>query len=132
MLGIGHFETNLPGNMKGAMADTAASPNDPIFINHHAMVDCVLEEWLQRNEEAEYPAGVPDSLRGHQGDNYIVPFFPLYRHSDMFETADSFGYSCDLDGGMTTRGAGTTWVLQAPASSCVLPAAILLNLLLAL
>ena len=119
--------------MKGVMADTAASPNDPIFINHHAMVDCILEEWLQRHQDAEYPADVPDSLKGHRRDDYIVHFFPLYKHSDMFKTADNFGYSCNLDDSeMPSQGtgAGASWILQAPVSSWILPAAILWNMLL--
>ena len=145
--------------MKGVMADTAASPNDPIFISHHAMVDCILEKWLQSHRNAVYPTGVPIT-QGHRGNDYIVPFFPLYTHNDMFETASSFGYSCNLDDqpsqettstnrgpgpgpgpgpgsstrgpGGSNRGAGASWVLQAPVSSWILPAAILWNMLLTL
>ena len=78
------------------MADTAASPNDPLFISHHAMVDCIVEEWLQRNPNGRYP-DVPEDIKGHQREGYIVPLFPLYKHSDMFMTADNFGYTCDID-----------------------------------
>ena len=88
----------LPPDKQGVMADVAASPNDPVFINHHAMVDCILEEWLQKNPNASYPDNVPaDRLPGHQADAYIVPFFPLVRHSDVFKTADNLGYSCRLE-----------------------------------
>ena len=75
------------------MADVAASANDPIFLNHHAMVDCIFETWLKMNPNAQYPADnkIP---QGHGYDDYIVPFFPLYKHSDMFTTADKFGYQC--------------------------------------
>ena len=77
------------------MAHAAASPNDPIFISHHAMIDCIFEEWLKRNHDATYPDGV--TTHGHRGNDFIVPFFPLFRHSDMFKVAEHFGYSCDLE-----------------------------------
>ena len=82
--------------MTGVMADSVASPNDPLFINHHTMVDCILEEWLQGHPNAEYPPNVPSTLNGHQKDGYIVPFYPLFKNEDMFKTADNFGYSCNL------------------------------------
>ena len=78
------------------MADVAASANDPIFLNHHAMVDCIFETWLQKNPSAQYP--ISDEIpKGHRYDDYIVPFFPLYKHSDMFTTANNFGYQCRID-----------------------------------
>jgi hypothetical protein len=79
--------------MVGVMADVAASPNDPIFLSHHGMVDCILEEWLLRHKDVGYPNV---TTRGHQRDGYIVPFFPLYKHSDLYKTADHFGYECDI------------------------------------
>ena len=59
------------------------------------MVDCIFETWLQKNPNARYPISskIP---KGHQRDDYIVPFFPLYKHSDMFTTADKFGYQCKI------------------------------------
>jgi len=97
ILGIGHFKTNLPFRKKGVMADVAASPNDPIFINHHTMVDCILEAWLQQDEgRSSYPES--DQIHvGHRANDYIVPFMPLYTHDQMFKTADNFGYVCTLD-----------------------------------
>ena len=77
------------------MADVAASSSDPIFISHHAMIDCILEEWLQRNANAQYP--VNDQIhQGHRADDYMVPFFPLVKHNEMFMTAENFGYTCRL------------------------------------
>ena len=78
------------------MGDVAASANDPVFVNHHVMVDCILEEWLLRNEDnLVYPES--DEIReGHRADDYIVPFFPLYTQKDMLRTATHFGYSCSL------------------------------------
>ena len=75
------------------MANVAAAANDPIFLNHHAMIDCIFEEWLKRKSTPEYPTNgaIP---RGHGKNDYIVPFFPLYRHQDMFKTAENFGYRC--------------------------------------
>ena len=45
----------LSARMRGQIEDVAASPNDPLFIFHHAMMDCLFEEWLQRHSDAEYP-----------------------------------------------------------------------------
>ena len=94
ILGIGHFEQSLQPEETGVMSDVASSPNDPIFINHHAMVDCILEKWLQRNPNAQYPQN--DQIpQGHRADDYTVPFFPLVTNREMFKTADNFGYTCD-------------------------------------
>ena len=77
------------------MADVAASANDPIFLNHHAMVDCIFETWLQKNQNAQYPQN--DKIpQGHRQQDYIVPFFPLHTHQEMFSTADKFGYKCTI------------------------------------
>lgn len=78
------------------MASVASSTNDPIFLNHHAMTDCIFEEWLQRHRgRLTYP--VSDEIReGHRAHDYIVPFLPLYMNIDVFKTADSFGFSCSL------------------------------------
>ena len=77
------------------MANVAASANDPIFLNHHAMVDCIFETWLQKNPSATYPTATKIP-QGHRKQDYIVPFFPLYKHEDMFSTADKFGYRCEI------------------------------------
>ena len=78
------------------MADVAASANDPIFLNHHAMVDCIFETWLQNNySNLQYPVD-DDIPKGHRKQDYIVPFFPLYKHDDIFSTADKFGYQCTI------------------------------------
>ena len=93
--GIGDFTKMPPFNRIGMMGHGASSPNNPIFLNHHAMVDCILEEWLQQNPEATYPESneIPN---GHRANDYLIPFIPLYTNSDMFKTADNFGYSCSL------------------------------------
>ena len=83
---------------EGTMADVAASPNDPVFINHHTMIDCLFEQWLQK-----YPTKVtydgPNQERryaGHSSNDCIVPFIPLFTHEQMFKRASDFGYSCNL------------------------------------
>ena len=96
-MGLGYFGSDAQNNKNiwGVMADVAASANDPIFLNHHAMVDCIFETWLQNNPNAQYPVS-NDIPKGHRYDDYIVPFFPLYTHGDMFSTAEKFGYQCKL------------------------------------
>ena len=83
--------------MAGQMSDAAASPNDPAFIVHHTMVDCIFDEWLKHHDGAEYP-NVPltSFTRGHQAHSYMIPFFLLYTNADMFKPAYNFGYSCNL------------------------------------
>jgi hypothetical protein len=95
ILGIGDLRSgpNLPFDKTGVMAHVAASPNDPVFINHHGMIDCILEEWLLKNKNKPYPES--DEIReGHRADDYIVPFISPQMQKDMFKTADNFGYSC--------------------------------------
>ena len=82
-------------NWKGTMEDVAASPNDPVFINHHTMIDCLFEQWLQKHP-TKYVVPVLKRFAGHSSNDCIVPFIPLFTHQEMFKTADNFGYSCDL------------------------------------
>ena len=96
ILGLGDLKTGpeLPFAKQGVMSCVAASPNDPIFINHHANVDCILEKWLQKNKDnLNYPSS-DDVREGHRGTDHIMPFIPVYTHMDMFKTADNFGYEC--------------------------------------
>ena len=63
----GDFSSNIPPEMLGNMGDTGASPNDPYFIVHHTMVDCVFDEWLKRHPNEEYPdVPLTSTTRGHQ------------------------------------------------------------------
>ena len=79
------------------MSDVAASPNDPVFINHHTMIDCLFEQWLQKYPNKAYVGPVHEEIfAGHSSKDCIVPFIPLFTHQEMFKTADNFGYSCDL------------------------------------
>jgi len=84
-----------------------ASPNDPVFIVHHTMVDCMFDEWLRRNPDEEYP-NVPltISTRGHQAQSFMIPFFPLYTNAEMFKPASNFGYFCNLPNLTISDGGG--------------------------
>ena len=99
ILGIGDLKDgpSIPFEERGVMSDVAASPNDPVFINHHAMIDCIFERWLQENKDnLEYPTSDDDEIRdGHRAESYMVPIMPLYMQKDMFKLADNFGYTCD-------------------------------------
>ena len=93
ILGLGDIK-HAPKNFEeqGVMSCVAASPNDPIFINHHAKIDFILEEWLEKNKGMlSYPQ-TDDIREGHRRNDYIVPIIPLFTHEDMFKTADNFGY----------------------------------------
>ena len=93
--GQGDVSNNLPPPMRGTIEDVAASPNDPLFIIHHTMIDCMLDEWLKRHPDAEYPID-PLVRDGHRRDDYVRSFFPLYTNADMFQRTKEFGYSCRL------------------------------------
>ena len=109
ILGITHFEYNLQPDETGVMADVTAASSDPIFINHHAMVDCILEEWLKKNKTAQYPQD-SSIRRGHREEDYTVPFFPVVTHGEMFKTADNFGYSFSLSDAAFKLGPAALWL----------------------
>ena len=52
IVSIGSFDSKLEDNEKGVMAGVA-SPNDPIFINHHTMIVCSLEHIIMFEERIE-------------------------------------------------------------------------------
>ena len=81
------------------MGDVAVSANDPIFLNHHAMIDYIFEEWLKKGNGAYLPMSLTgteddesDTLKGHRENDVIVPFIPLYTNGQMFKIASEFGY----------------------------------------
>ena len=79
------------------MSDPVSSPNDPVFIVHHTMTDCMFEEWLRRHPDEQFPdVPLTVSTRGHQAHSFMIPFLPLYTNNDMFKLAENFGYSCNL------------------------------------
>ena len=85
--------------IKGTIGDIPIAANDPVFINHHTMIDCLFEQWLQSNHpNKEYPSMTLDpKFAGHGAGDCIVPFIPVYNHSDVFnKRANDYGYACDL------------------------------------
>ena len=80
---------------QGALNDVAASPNDPLFILHHMMMDCILVEWLKRHPSTKYPVH-PDIRDGHRKDDYIRSYFPLITNGEAFPDTQDFGYYCKL------------------------------------
>ena len=114
ILGLGDLKAgpHIPFEHVGVMSCVAASPNDPAFVSHHAMVDCVLEEWLQRNKDRDLSYPESDQIReGHRADNYLVPLMPLYTNRDMFKTSDNFGYSCPRFSAATFNTYGTVFMV---------------------
>lgn len=89
------FVDNDPSTI-GTYIDVSASPNDPIFAPHHAMLDCILAEWLRQHPEAEYPYNV--TTIGHARDGFVVPFYPLFTHKELFVPIEELGYTCNLPG----------------------------------
>ena len=79
---------------------------------HHIMMDCVLEEYLKRHPNTEYPVHplVPD---GHKANDYIRTFFPLYTNQELLpKSAEKFGYYCSLPNVGTTNPEGKNIFLQ--------------------
>ena len=101
ILGIGNFsnvDLIKSGTLnEGTMGDVAASPNDPVFINHHTMIDSIFEQWLQQYPNGKYGGPMMEpKFAGHSANDCIVPFIPVYTHMDMFKPAKDFGYSYDF------------------------------------
>ena len=109
ILGIGNFsnvDLIKSGTLnEGTMANVATSPNDPLFINHHTMIDSIFEQWLQQNPNGAYggPKNDPKFAR-HSANDCIVPFIPVYTHMDMFKSAENFGYAYDFISASATTG----------------------------
>ena len=105
--------------MTGQIFDRGGSPNDPVFIVHHTMIDCMFDEWMQRYPDQRYPdVPLTISTQGHQAHSYMVPFFPVYTNADMFKLAASnFGYYCNLTNLTTdTDSTNTTNTTDTPTT----------------
>lgn len=59
------------------------------------MIDCVLQEWLERHPNTQFPIH-PLIRDGHRVDDYIRGFFPLYKNEELLTRAEEFGYYCSL------------------------------------
>ena len=100
-------ETN---RTSGVMFDIPSSPNDPVFFNHHTMVDCIFEQWLENNPSVPFDGPTNDPQKaGHSKDDCITPFLPVYRNIDMFMPSSKLGYTC------------TFRALRRTESQCVIP-----------
>ena len=83
----------------GHMGINSAAVNDPLFFLHHCNIDRVLESWIRKfavNSSNPFllPAYAP-AHGGHPGHNkvdWMVPFFPLVRIIDYYNTSEEFGY----------------------------------------
>jgi hypothetical protein len=95
LLGPGSTDFSVPPEKIGSFGDIAASPNDPVFVLHHLMLDCILEEWMERHPGSGYPVH-PDIRDGHRKDDYIRTYFPLITNGEVFESTQEFGYYCQL------------------------------------
>ena len=77
------------------MLNVAGSANDPIFFNHHTMIDCLFEQWMEKHNMSSYPSiEVNPQFAGHGYNDCLVPFIPLYTNADMFMRSTEFGYKC--------------------------------------
>lgn len=104
----------------GTMGNVPVAANDPIFINHHAMIDYILEQWLLQDYGAPYqPSDDEDSkFQGHRGSDCLVPFIPLGTNLDFYKVSTEFGYEYEPvsrdrggdDDGSGIRVAGATGI----------------------
>ncbi|XP_020778725.1 tyrosinase-like [Boleophthalmus pectinirostris] len=78
--------------MNGSMSSVQGSANDPIFLLHHAFVDCIYEEWMRRHRPAlsQYPES--NAPIGHNGGYFMAPFLPLHRNREFFISSKDLGY----------------------------------------
>ena len=78
----------------GHMRIVPSASNDPIFYLHHANVDRLFEAWLQGcGGETSFVPQNRVAHPGHNGQDYLVPFFPLKTNNDMYKKSAEFGYT---------------------------------------
>ena len=71
-----HASASSPAKSKiAAMAEVRASPNDPIFIHHHAMIDLIFEEWLKEHSSVSY-GGPPNDSKFLTYSRKVCSTFP--------------------------------------------------------
>ena len=85
----------LPFESQGLLYDIAGSPTDPLFVLHHIMLDCVLQEWIKLHPDTVYPVS-PLIRDGHRIDDYLRTFFPLVTNEEVFTNPEEFGVYCTL------------------------------------
>ena len=83
--------------LSGTIGSIPIAANDPVFINHHTMIDCLFEQWLTDHPNRQYPATLQAQFAGHADGDCIFPFIPLFNHNEVFSmNASDLGFSCDL------------------------------------
>ena len=88
---------NTPASPEGTMAHIASSHNDPAFINHHSMIDCIFDQWLEMYPDSPYVGPVGERrYAGHSQDDCIVPFYPPKTHRQVYKIGLDLGFECDL------------------------------------
>lgn len=92
--GLGGAEI-LPFEAQGSLYDVAGSPTDPLFVLHHIMLDCVLQEWIKYHPNTVYPVS-PLIRDGHRIDDYLRTFFPLVTNEEVFTDSEELGVYCKL------------------------------------
>ncbi|XP_066300029.1 tyrosinase-like [Branchiostoma lanceolatum] len=91
--------------LNGTMTAVSTAPNDPIFFLHHCNVDRLFESWIRRHGTPTSALPEKGAPPGQSRHDHIVPFFPPYRHADMFKPSTELGYDYqelyheELDGG---------------------------------
>ncbi len=76
----------------GSLADTATSPNDPVFWLHHANIDRILEAWWIAHDYEYLP--VSGGPHGNNIDDQLYPY--TYTNGDMAVSTVSLGYAYDV------------------------------------
>ena len=94
-MGLGGAQI-IPLELQGSMFDVASSPNDPLFLLHHLMMDCLLQEWVKRHPSTSYYPVHPLIRDGHRKYDYIRAFSPLITNGEAFRDPEEFGYYCQL------------------------------------
>ena len=103
----------------GTIGSIPIAANDPVFINHHTMIDCLFEQWLQSSRSnKQYPRTLDPKFAGHAAGDCIVPFIPVYNHGEVFsKSANDYGYSCDLRSFLATDTHSTEPSTQQPTTA---------------
>ncbi|XP_075699901.1 tyrosinase-like [Rhinoderma darwinii] len=75
----------------GTMGQVPISANDPIFVLHHAYIDKLFEDWIQKNNASSdtYPENIHP---GHEPRECAMPFFPCVTNKHLLQTSINYGY----------------------------------------
>ena len=114
------YKTTLPANKTSVIIDVAASPNDPLFIVHHPMIDCIFEEWLKMTSQCR----VSHCYRCTSRSSTIWLYCSILSTLHAQWCAENFGYSCSLsdlqESFATTSMKIITWPAPLPKTNIAL------------